>query len=107
MISGGRMPRRRQKCTKTIFYCGLLLLRKNRVFHAFAYAELERGLGRNLNGFARRRVSAFASFSLRAYELAEAGQSKLSVGFDFVAREVGEFFKKFLNLCALQAKLFR
>ena len=89
------------------FGCSLLLTRKNRVLHAFADAELERRFGRNLYGLARGRIAPLTSLSLGADELAEAWQSELSIGFDFAACEISQFVEEFLDLCALQACLFR
>src|SRR5437899_3342285 len=80
-----------------------LFPRKDRVLHRFSDAELERRFRRDLNGFAGRRVAAFAGLALRANEFAEAREDKFSVGLNFVRRQVGQIFEKLLYLSALHA----
>ena len=53
---------------------GLFLRWKNRVFHAFADAELERRFGRNLDGLARLGIPADAGLPVGEDELAERVQ---------------------------------
>ena len=57
----------------------LLVFGNYRILQSFADAEFERGLGRNLYGLTRRRVTAFARFSLGQDEFAETWQNELSV----------------------------
>ena len=85
----------------------LLLLRwKNRVFHAFAYAELERGLGRNLYGLAGLRVAALARLALGEHHLAEAWEDELAVLLDLAGGKIGQLLEQFLDLRPLQLELF-
>ena len=82
-----------------------LLLGDDRVLHALAQTEFERGLGWNLDRLARLRVAAFARLSLRENHFAEAGEDELAVALDFACREAGQLLEEFFNLCALQIEL--
>jgi len=52
---------------------------KHGIFHPLADSELQCGFRGNLDGFAGRRVPAFAGFSLGFYELSESWENKLTV----------------------------
>lgn len=84
----------------------VLLLRNDRIFHAFTHAKFERGLGWNLDSLAGSRITAFARFAVRQYELSEAGQNKLIVCPDFSLSQIRQLFEKGLNVSALHAVFF-
>ena len=86
---------------------GRLLFWKHGIFHRFANSKLQCGLGRNLNGFTGRGVTAFSGLSLGFYELSESWENKLAVRFHFARCEISYLFEEFLHLRSLHSCGFR
>ena len=83
-----------------------LLFGNDRIFHAFADAEFERGLGGYLNRLSRSGVTALARFALRKNEFAKTGQNELSIGLNFRLSKSGELVEKLFGLRALHTEFF-
>src|SRR5215831_7522619 len=67
-----------------------LLLGSDRVFRRFRDAELDHGLGLDLNGFTGLGIAAHAGFAMRLYQAAESGHHEDTVFLGLLDRGVGQ-----------------
>ncbi len=79
---------------------------QDRIFHAFANAELKGCFRGNLDCFPRCRVSSFSRFPFGLHKLAEAGKYEFTIGLNFAGSQVVEFIKKLFYLRTFHSRLF-
>jgi hypothetical protein len=82
-----------------------LLRRQYGILHRFSDAEFQRCFGRDLDRFARRRITSFASFTLRQDDFTEARKYELTVLLYFLACESRKLSEDLFRLCFLKTKL--
>src|SRR5882672_11287343 len=84
----------------------LLLRRRDGVLCSLGYAELDHGLGLDLDQLAGLRVAADAGFALGVHQPAEAGDGEYAVLLGFLDRGLREQVKKSCRLLVGQFELF-